>query len=313
MTYSSKPNYVSKLTLGTAQLGINYGIANQTGMPTKENIFKIIDYAISHGIDSLDTAPGYGECETLIGEYIHSQKFVKNSNFPFIITKMPSVHLLDHLTSHERCKFMKQNISNSQNRLQLTQIEACLLHDPLDMTASRGEIVQHLLQLKKEGSIKKIGVSVYEPKEVEIAIQLGCFDIIQVPINLLDQRLVHTNLLKKLYESDIEIYGRSIYLQGLLLMSPDNLPEHLKSAKIPLEILANKANDEGLSVAELALLYVRDIPELKKIIIGCETIAQVKQNLHMINLPPLSKSAVREIQDLFQGLPQRLIDPRMWS
>ncbi|MBY0600233.1 aldo/keto reductase [Bacillus bingmayongensis] len=313
MTNFKKNNYVSKLTLGTAQLGNHYGIANKTGMPTREKSLEIIDYAICHGVDSLDTASGYGDSEVLIGEYIESQKLENTEKIPSVITKIPSVHSNSLLTFDERYQFMEKTISDSLARLRLSQLDSCLLHDPLDIIAHHGEVVQHLIKFKKNHLVKKIGVSVYEPKEIETVIELDCFDVIQVPINIFDQRLIKTGLLKKLCASNIEIYGRSIYLQGLLLMSPSELPDHLKDAKIPLNKLEVLAKELRLSVMEMAMLYIRDLPEILKIIIGCETMEQLKHNLQIINLPPLTESIVNEIQDVFQDLPNKIIDPRKWS
>lgn len=306
-------NYVSKLSLGTAQLGGHYGIANKTGMPTREESIKIIDYAIRHGIDSLDTAAGYGDSEILIGEYINCQKLKGSGKIPSLITKIPSMRLRNLLTFEERYQFLEKTILGSLNRLNLPQIDICLLHDPLDMEAYKGEIVHHLINLQKRNLINKIGVSVYHPKEVEAVLEWGCFDVIQVPINIFDQRLLEMELLKKLYEANVAIYGRSIYLQGLLLMSPNELPENLKEAKAALEKLDKLARKVGLSVIEIALLYIRGIPEITKIIIGCETMNQLKQNLQIINGPPLTESMVNEIKEIYQDFPPKLIDPRKWS
>ncbi|OHY73445.1 aldo/keto reductase [Priestia aryabhattai] len=308
-----KSNHASRLTLGTAQLGSNYGIANKTGMPKKKKSLKIIEYAISHGINSLDTASGYGNSEMLIGEYIECQRLKNTGKVPSVITKVPSVWPNNFLTLNERHQFIEQTILNSLSRMRISQLDSCLLHDPLDMITNNGEIIKYMMQFKEKEIVKKIGVSVYEPQEVEIAIELECFDIIQVPINILDQRLIQKNLLRKLSTANIEIQGRSIYLQGLILMNPNELPENLQGAKIFLEKLDSMAKSEGLDLMEMALLYVRDIPEVSKIIIGCETIKQLKQNLRIINLPPLTKEVASEIKDFFQFVPNEIIDPRKWN
>lgn len=313
MVNFKKNYYESKLTLGTAQLGSHYGIANKTGIPTREESLQIIDYAICHGIDSLDTALGYGNSEVLIGEYIEHQRLKNAGKIPSVTTKIPSVRSNNLLTFNERYHFIKKTILDSLARLKLSQLDICLLHDPLDMIVHHGESVQHLIEFKKNHLIKKIGVSVYDPKEVETAIELDCFDVIQVPINILDQRLIETGLLKKLSGSNITIYGRSIYLQGLLLMSPSKLPNYLKDAKGPLEDIEKLSIESGLSVMEIAILYIRDLPEISKIIIGCETINQLKQNLQIINLPPLTENILKEIKEIYRGLPEKIIDPRKWS
>ncbi len=56
-------NLLSKISLGTVQFGMDYGIANVRGKVDKEEVFKIMDLASSKKIGFLDTAYSYGESE----------------------------------------------------------------------------------------------------------------------------------------------------------------------------------------------------------------------------------------------------------
>ncbi|MFC3886637.1 aldo/keto reductase [Bacillus songklensis] len=305
-------NNVSKLTMGTAQLGQMYGIANKTGKPNKKDALDIINYAVSKGINSLDTAPGYGESESIIGEFIHEQKTLKRK-LPTIITKIPSVNLDCGSTTENMVAYVKKMVMSSLNKLNIQSIDVCLLHNPDDMTSYEGEVVSSLVKLKHEGLIKKIGISIYHPDEIKQVISLGCFDAVQIPINILDHRLINSGLLNELSKHGIDIYARSIYLQGLIFLDPADLPPYLQNAKEPLQKLRKLSLEIGLSPSELSMLFVRDIPEIKKIVIGCETKKQVESNLKLITLPKLTDNIIKQIHFLFNDVPEEIINPTMWN
>ena len=66
---------------------------------------------------------------------------------------------------------------------------------------------------KKEGLIKKIGFSLYNPQELEKLFELNYIpDLIQVPFNLIDRRF--EPYLKELKNMDIEIHVRSIFCKA---------------------------------------------------------------------------------------------------
>jgi aryl-alcohol dehydrogenase-like predicted oxidoreductase len=306
-------NNVSKLTMGTAQLGQIYGIANKTGKPNKKDSLDIINYAVSKGINSLDTAPGYGESESVIGEFINEQK-TSRAKLPIIITKIPSVNLDFDSTARNIYDYLKRQVMSSLYRLNVRSIDVYLLHNPDDMTSYKGEVVSSLIKLKHEGLIKQIGVSIYHPDEVKQVISLGCFDAVQIPINILDHRLINSGLLNELSKHEIDIYARSIYLQGLIFLDPNELPQNLqKAAREPLKKLRKLSLEIGLSPSELSMLFVRDIPEIKKIVIGCETKKQVKSNLKLITLPKLTDNIIKQIHFLFNDVPEEIVNPNMWN
>ncbi len=300
----------SKLMLGTAQLGGKYGIANVAGIPSKQKSCELIQYAVSSGIGYLDTAPGYGDSEGIIGDCLN--KFDLNSR-PIVVTKLPSIQASGFITEEERKNYVYSSIMSSLKNLKLSALDMCLLHDPRDMNYQNGEIIKVLRELKERRMIHRIGVSVYDLQDVEMYLSLGGLDSIQIPVNLFDQRLIGTGMLEKLSENGIEVFARSIYLQGLLLMDPAKLPDQLKQAKKPLELLAKYSKETGMPVKELAFLFVRDLPGISRIIIGCETIDQLRENLTLMEYPPLKKETIQEICLLFIDIPIKIMDPRMWK
>ncbi|OXB96824.1 MULTISPECIES: aldo/keto reductase [Bacillus] len=297
-----------KLALGTVQLGLHYGIGNIMGKPDREEALNIIKYAINNGIDVLDTASSYGNSEVIIGEYVSSKTTEKNFQ---VVTKIPMIDSenigIEHLDSLID-KYIKQSMMNLKTNI----IDCCLLHDSKNMVSHNGYIIQKLNTLKLGGVIKKIGVSVYTPDEVKRFLEFDCFDMIQVPLNIFDQRLICSGLLQKLKTKGIEIHARSPYLQGLLLMDTEKFPDYLQIAKKPIKEFEFLAREFNLSRAQLALLFVRELKEVDKIIIGCETVDQLKENIQICNSPLLEEKVLNTAKKLFKDIPEIIINPNLW-
>lgn len=303
-------NNKTRLMLGTAQLGGNYGIANAEANLTVQSSRQLINYAVSAGIGYLDTAPGYGDSETIIGGCLGD---FNPKTRPAVVTKLPSVQRLGLKTEEERRSFVYSSVMSSLDRLKLAALDVCLLHDPLDMSAYKGGIIEILNELKQKQMIRRIGVSVYDPQEVETFLSLEGVDSIQIPVNLFDQRLIRNGMLNRLSEKGTEIFARSVYLQGLLLMDPEKLPDKLKQAEAPLNLLLKYCEDTGISIKELCFLFVRDLPGLTGIVVGCETVEQLEENLKWMSLPPLKQKIMKEAGGLFAELSLQIIDPRRWK
>ena len=76
-------NMMNKICLGSAQFGADYGIANKNGQVEQIEVKKILDYAATVKIDSIDTAIDYGNSEEIIGQYAND-RFKIGSKLPSI-------------------------------------------------------------------------------------------------------------------------------------------------------------------------------------------------------------------------------------
>lgn len=202
-----------RLALGSAQFGFTYGIANQRGKVSYDEVTHILKVAKAVGIDTLDTAIAYGDSEARLGE-IGVQEWK-------VITKLPSLPSQDSSIRqwvHDLC-------SASCERLKVEKVYGLLLHRPMELLQPYGsELYAALKELKVEGKVEKIGVSIYAPEDLEALYPQFCFDIVQTPFNGLDQRIVRSGWLARLKAEGVEVHARSIFLQGLLLMTPENRP-----------------------------------------------------------------------------------------
>lgn len=296
----------NKLVLGTAQLGLNYGIANKTGKPVESEALEIMKYAVENGISYFDTAYSYGNSEIIIGKFLDLHKNYKNRIN--IITKMPSL---------KKEKLNEKNINNrffeSLNRLGQKSIYCYMVHDFNDIRNNCDEIGKVFLKFKENNYIKKIGVSIYDKSQIKFLLKNFDFDLIQIPINIFDQRLLMDDILVDLKKRGIEIYTRSVFLQGLIFLDKNNLPLKFKSIKKQLEKLNDISLKFNLSKEEIALIFVSTINEIDKIVIGIEKIEQLKRNIKIANnfknfnkIKSIINFKYFAIED------EDMIDPRKW-
>ncbi len=300
-----------RITLGTAQLGSFYGVANMHGQPSLQTAYEILEAACQEGITSFDTAPAYGSSEEILGSFFGSRRQFS----PVFITKLDSVfrQAQDNLHAKEVKERLKKSLLASAARLQIERIPVCLMHDPGYMIAAEGTITEALCELKQDGLVEAIGVSVYSPEEVRTFLELDVFDAIQVPFNLFDQRLDREGLLQDLSQKCSAVFARSIFLQGLFFLNPDALPNSVICAAPYLKSLILLATDLGLTIAELAVSYVRDVQEITSFVIGVETPDQLRQNVKMWSCRNLSPEERRQVNEVFKYIPEQVFNPTYWK
>ena len=258
---------MKKLALGTAQFGMSYGIANQHGKIKLENIKDIIKIAREKNIDLVDTAIAYGESERIIGK-------IGILDFKFV-TKLPPLPKIDVVNISF---WVEEQIKLSLKRLGIQSLYGLLIHRSEDLLGDKGEkIVNALNNLKARGLVKKIGISIYDLSELEKLTNQIKVDIVQAPLNIIDQRLINSGWLSKSYKADVEVHIRSVFLQGLLLMSKQNRPHKFNRWKNLWKKWHEWLNDNKLTALEATIKYALSIPKIKRVIVGVETKKQLKQ------------------------------------
>ena len=259
----------SKLSIGTVQFGMQYGVANNLKKTDVRHVVKILDTAHKEGINALDTAPIYGNSEVVLGEALCGQ----NWN---ITTKIPPCE--EDVVSASYLKTIKKSLCHSLLSLGVQIVDGLLVHNCDDLFKPGGrDIFFELKKLQSLGLIKKIGVSAYNSRQVEMTLDKFDIDLIQLPINILDQNLLIDGWLKKIKEKGIEIHARSVFLQGVLLMPRHTLPAYFSDIYNNIEDFIGHAHKLSLSCAELALGFVQNIDEIDKIIVGVNTINQLRE------------------------------------
>ncbi|MDB9992252.1 aldo/keto reductase [Amylibacter sp.] len=258
-------NDISKLGIGTVQWGMRYGLSNKKA--TLETIRNILFYANRLKIDTLDTASVYGESEKLLG-----LNDLESFN---IITKTPQFGV-QNISQNEVYQLNKA-FFNSLKMLKCNSIHSLLVHNINDILLPGGDaIILAMRKLKEEGYVNKIGISVYDSKQIDLIIKKFIPDLIQLPLNVLDQRMQISGHLEMLKKSGVEIHVRSVFLQGLLLMPIEKIPKYFDPIRPTILRWHKAANLYGLTLSQAALIFIRDNPYVDKMIIGFDDLAQFK-------------------------------------
>ena len=256
-----------KLAIGTVQFGIDYGINSSEGKVHISEVRKIIDYARKHNINLLDTAPSYGNSEQILGD-INTQDFQ-------IITK--TRHFNKMTIGENELGLLERDLKKSLELLKRKSVYGVLVHNANDLLKPGAvKIFRHLKELKNEGKIIKIGVSIYNSTQLQKILDNFDIDIVQLPINIFDQQFLIGGWLEKLKNNGVEIHARSIFLQGLLLMKKDLIPNYFLPLEDNINAFNRKAKELSLSKLELALAYVMGISEIDKIVVGVDMLSQLK-------------------------------------
>lgn len=289
-----------KLALGTVQFGLNYGISNDGGKTPFEEVVKIIDYAESAGIKVLDTAASYGESEKVIGQVTKSNDFS-------IVTKVPAFK--SHVISDKDIQQIESTFHDSLKKLKRDKIDGIILHDVNDLFKKNGEkIYLKLLKLKEMNLVDKIGFSIYESEQIDKICELYTFDIIQLPINVLDQRLLKNNQLSKLKSLGVEIYARSIFLQGLLLMDLESIPSYFDPIRPTLSKYHKLLQENDMTLLDGAINFIKNIKEIDYLVVGVNNLDQLIE----INKSSKVESGNEIDYTIFTSDNKEFIDPRRW-
>ena len=255
---------MSKLSLGTVQFGMNYGIANQNGQIKIEEAKKILQLAKNANIDLIDTAISYGDSEKVIGE-------IGITDFKFV-SKLPTLPR-DHSNIES---WVEKNVQSSIKRLGINSLYGLLIHKSENLLDNSGKkLINALNRMKLDGLVKKIGVSIYDPSECEKIFNLTRIDIVQAPLNIIDRRLEASGWLSKLHSEEVEIHTRSVFLQGLLLMSRNKLPKYFDKWSGVWDQWSSVLKKNNLNPAEVCLSYPFSLPEIDHIIVGVNSAYQL--------------------------------------
>ncbi|WP_321777723.1 aldo/keto reductase [Sulfurimonas sp.] len=295
---------LSKLCLGTVQFGLDYGIANKSGEISQSSVNMILKYVVANEVNSFDTGSMYGNSEEKIGHFFKNQNKL-NIN---IISKIKSDFFI--LDVDEAVK----NISKSLNYLDIPSLFALLLHncDALkNWTSNNDKLIS---VLKEQGLISYFGISIYTDKEFNLALKNKNVDVIQIPFNLLDQRAISKNWLVKAKEKNKLIFIRSVYLQGLILMDSNNIPDNLRKAKKYIEIIEEVSSELNITKNELALSFVDQMAKEAILLFGCDNLEQAIENtLNYSNLPELNDETLDYLTDSLSATEEDIYNPTKWN
>ena len=262
---------INKIGLGSVQWGLPYGISNvDKNKVDFEELSNILMYSKSMNLKLIDTSPTYGDVENILSKH--------NLNNFHIITKTPKLSR-EEIKKND-LKLLNYTLRKSLNLLNQKSFYGILVHNSLDLLLDGGRYISDALnKFKEQGLVKNIGVSIYNSENLDKICKILNPDIVQLPVNVIDQRFIKDGSLKFLKNKNIEIHARSIYLQGLLLMSSEKINSYFNPWKKFLNNWHQECNNQNFIPLEAALDFVIKIKEIDHCILGIQNSKQLKENI----------------------------------
>lgn len=291
----------SKLGLGTVQFGLDYAIAADETQPVPSEVRRILDIAGQGGIRLLDTANRYGNAESVIGGSLTA-----SDNFR-VVTKTPAFQQ-DRITRGDAAQ-LTEAFEISLRNLRSDGVYGLMAHWAPDLLCDGGEqLFDVLLEQKARGKAEKVGSSVYTAEHIDGLLKRYPIDIIQVPLNIFDQRLIQSGHIRELVRRGVEIHVRSAFLKGLIFAQPRTLPDHFDSIKDLLVAFRALAADEGIGPSGLALGFLLAQPEISNIVVGVTSADQLSE---LLSLSPVT-DAIRQQCAHFAIDDPKILNPNFW-
>jgi aryl-alcohol dehydrogenase-like predicted oxidoreductase len=297
---------IRRLSLGTVQFGVPYGVANESGLPAAEVVDGILSLALDAGVQSLDTAASYGLAEERIGRFIRR----RGCEDSFEICTKFNV-LGDGVPDSALAGLVGKAVETSLRKLSVPYVDEYLLHDSSDLRRYGGALVDALLAQRERGRVQRLGVSVYEPDDLVLLEDYPELDIVQHPMSVFDQRLLAADRLGELHAGGYSIHARSLFLQGLLALPPSNLPQHVGHARDMLLELHGILRDWNVTPTEASLQFVCEA-DVDKIVVGVDSADHLQKNLDTI-ARRLPAELLVQLSEAFPEVSATIIDPRTWA
>ncbi len=286
------------LVLGTAQLGLSgYGIANRTDGMDQDRVDAIVTAAWESGVRFFDTAQAYGKSEERLGQAFRNARLSGAS----VVTKLaPDVDCAD-------AKAVAASLAQSLDLLGQERVWGVMLHRYAGLAEWDRGLGDALKAFRASGGASYLGVSVYGAEEALAAIEHPDMDIIQIPANAWDSRMIRAGVFERARERDMLLFVRSIFLQGLLLLSPEEAEAKVPGAGGPAEAWAGLCRRYNCSSLELALGWTAGLR--CPLVIGAET---PEQTVQIVRILGASDGRARDVSGMRELEREAILNPSLW-
>lgn len=299
---------LSAFALGTVQLGLTYGLGEHSEKPTEEAAFAILDRAVDLGVNTLDTANNYGDSEAVIGRWLTRRK-AEGKKLPYIVTK---VGPLKHGSYDILRDDVLYQLEGCMKRLCIDKLDIFMLHDYEDYAQDRDAMQKIFADIKSQGLYDYSAISAYSRHDYGVIAESG-FDATQIPINVFDWGQIENGGMQKLADSGMMIFTRSVFLQGLVFHTPEDLDPRMDFCFPYLNRFIELYKEFELSPAALALSFVLSLPGVTQAVMGCDTADQVESNCKLFDQTvTLTQDQLDKLHDAFHGIDPRVINPGTW-
>lgn len=296
---------VSKIGLGTVEIGLAYGIGSKE-LPSDQEAETILKSAVEMGVTYIDTARGYGVAEERIGKSGVSQmdNVVVGTKCGQFLKNEPNLH------GAELEKRIREDIETSRKLLKRDQLQLVQFHNELPDFTDFNELSEIFQKLKDEGKVQHFGIATRGEEAPLAAMTTGFFATIQMAYSILDQRMA-PNILPAAQEKNIGVINRSVLLQGALSPKVDMLPATLNPLKEQSKKAAAIAEAANMTLPTLAFRFVLSNPAISVALLGTTKPHWLKAAIEAEQAGPLSSDILAELKTLALDDPN-LVDPGRW-
>ena len=297
---------VSALALGTVELGLDYGIR----FPEEKHIghdeaIRLLEYAADAGINLYDTAPAYGNSQQLLGQALGSRQDC------YIATKVAvPQEERSYLYGKKLEVAVNTSLEQSLKALKRKWLDIVQIHNATAGVIGQGEMLEALLKARTKGMLRFIGATVYGEEDALAAIELGCFDVIQVAYNLFDQR-PKENIFPATRCYGTGVIGRSALLKGVLSQRAEQLPPPLSPLREQAEEALKLVGGDWQALPQLALRFCLSSEDIDTVLIGASNIEELKAAIEAAEAGPLDAETLDKTQALAMN-DERLLNPSNW-
>jgi aryl-alcohol dehydrogenase-like predicted oxidoreductase len=284
----------SKLLLGGATFGNVYGVTNSRN-PESTEAGEIVRDALMGGFIGVDTAPSYGDSETVLGR--------QNLEGQEVFTKISQQYLIDGLSDAVK------NVEISISRLQVKKLSGLTFHSSSDFlrnTTMSLDLVKTLMEIEL---IDSWGISLYSPSEIDAILEIQAPNFFQAPVNIVDRRFLSEQVITKMREGSVRLQARSLFLQGILLEDPNKLPNYFSPWVETLDRYQNLSRSMGVSMLSLSLGTILQSEFVHRAVVGVNSRTQLMEIIEALN----TEYPMIEIDGLPNCTEEGLIDPRNWT
>lgn len=299
---------LSRFQLGTVQLGMTYGLGDDKAKPSLEKAMGILDAAVAQGINILDTANNYGDSEAVIGKWLAKRRAV-GKDIPLVITKIgPLAHGSYDIL---RDDVLRQTEGCMKN-LGTETLDCLMLHNYADFAQDGDALVKIFAELKRNGAYRFSAISAYSHNDYGVIADSG-FDAVQIPLNVFDWTQIENGGIQRLADAGMMIFTRSVFLQGLVFHTPEDLDPRMDFCVPYLKKYLDLAAEFGLAPDVLALSHVLSIPGVTSAVLGCDNEAQLAANVALFDKTvTLTEAQSAKLREAFVDIDPRVINPGLW-
>lgn len=304
----AKGQKLSAFSLGTVQLGMTYGLGADKEKPSEETAFSILDTAMENGIDNLDTANNYGDSEAVIGRWLQKRREEKKA-LPWIVTKVGPFKTGSYDDLRDDILFQTEGCLKN---LGMDTLDCLMIHNFEDYENRPDEVRRIFEEMKEQKLCKYTALSAYSRHDYGVIAESG-FDATQIPLNVFDWGQIENGGIDKIAKSGMMIFVRSVFLQGLVFHTPEDLDPRMDFCAPYLKKYLNLCKEFELKPDELALSFVLSLPGVTTAVMGCDNVKQVKDNCGLFDRTvQLSEKQMEMLHNAFRGIDPRVINPGVW-